>query len=71
MKKVIDFIIEKKWDLEDYPELIPLLRENFKIKKYDGSDGTEELITAVMFWEKHYEILQSLEEFLKERFKLE
>ena len=72
MKKVIDFICDysmtNNLEVNDYPKLIPLLREKFDIRDYCGQEATEELINIVMFWEKHTEIYDSLEKTLKEKF---
>lgn len=69
MKKVIDFIIEQGLaELSDYPLLLEPLKERFEIKNLEGNEATEELITTVMFWEKHTEVHDSLEKFLNDRF---
>jgi hypothetical protein len=68
MKKVIDFIIEQRMELHDYPTLMPLIKEKFKITDHDGNEATEELITTVVVWEKNTEIYDSLENFLNDRF---
>jgi len=69
MKEILDFICEQGLELDKYPALIVPLREKFKITHcHNGEEATEELITAVMFWEKHTEISDSLEKFLKDRF---
>ncbi len=69
MKKVIDFIIEQGLELSDYPKLAEPLRKKFSIKhRHNDEDATDELIVAVMFWEKHTEIYDSLEKFLNDRF---
>ena len=70
MKQVLDFIIEQGLDLNDYPKLVEPLREKFNIQDHNGNEAAEELVTAVMFWEKHTEIYDSLEKFLKDRFIL-
>lgn len=73
MKELLNHIMEQRYEnISDIPKVIPSLREKFNIKNRDnGNDGTEELIDSVIFWEKHTEIYQSLEEFLKERFIVE
>lgn len=69
MKKLIDFIIEQGLELSDYPNLAEPLNKNFDIRhRHNNENATEELITAVMFWEKHTEISDSLERFLNDRF---
>jgi len=69
MKEILDFICEQGLDANDYPTLEQPLKERFKIThRHNGEDATEELITAVMFWEKHPEIYDSLEKFLNDRF---
>lgn len=68
MKELLDFICEQGLDLHQYPTLKAPLKERFDIKDYNGIESTEQLITAVMFWEKHVEISDSLEKFLKDRF---
>ena len=72
MKRVIDFICDysmtNNLEANDYPKLIPLLKEKFDIRDYSGQEATEELINTVMFWEKHTEIYDSLENTLKEKF---
>ena len=68
MKEILDFICEQGLELNRYPTLIKPLKEKFEIKNYNGNQATEELITAVMFWEKHTEISDSLEKFLNDRF---
>ena len=70
MKRVIDFIIEQGLDLHNYPTLIKPLKEKFDITHHNGEEATEELITAVMFWENHTEIYDSLEKFLNDRFNV-
>jgi hypothetical protein len=72
MKRVIDFICDysmsNNLEVNDYPKLIPLLKEKFDIRDYSGQEATEELINTVMFWEKHTEIYDSLEKTLNEKF---
>lgn len=68
MKRIIDFIIEQGLELNKYPTLVEPLKKMFEIKNKDGNEATEELITTVMFWEKHTEIYDSLEKFLNNRF---
>jgi hypothetical protein len=72
MKRVIDFICDysmsNNLEVNDYPKLIPLLKEKFDIRDYSGQEATEELINTVMFWEKHTEIYNTLEKTLNEKF---
>jgi hypothetical protein len=72
MKRVIDFICDysmtNNLEVNDYPKLIPLLKEKFDIRDCSGQEATEELINMVMFWEKHTEIYDSLEKTLNEKF---
>jgi len=69
MKKVIDFIIEQGLELSEYPKLVEPLKNKFDIRhRHNDENATDELITAVMFWEKHTEIYDSLEKFLNDRF---
>jgi hypothetical protein len=69
MKKVIDFICEQGLELHDYPKLVEPLKQKFDIRhRHNNENATEELITAVMYWEKHTEIYDSLEKFLNDRF---
>ena len=71
MKVLLDFIMEQGLELNQYPTLVQPLREKFKITHcHNGNEATEELITAVMFWERHTEIYDSLEKFLNDRFIL-
>lgn len=70
MKAIIDFIIEQGLDISDYSKLVPLLKEKFKIKDYNGQEATEELVNTVIFWEKHAEIYDSLEKILNDKFLL-
>jgi hypothetical protein len=68
MKALLEFIMEQGLDSSEYLTLVQPLKERFKIADHNGNEATEELITAVMFWEKHTEIQDSLEKFLKDRF---
>lgn len=68
MKQLLDFIIEQGLEINDYPKLVEPLKQKFDIKDHNGNEVAEELITAVMFWEKHTEIYDSLEKFLNDRF---
>jgi hypothetical protein len=69
MKEILDFICEQGLELDKYPTLVEPLRLKFDIRhRHIDNDATEELITAVMFWEKHTEISDSLEKFLNDRF---
>jgi hypothetical protein len=68
MKKLIDFIIEQGLVLHDYPTLHEPLKERFEITDLNGNEAAEQLLIAVMFWEKHTEICDSLEKFLSDKF---
>ena len=68
MKRVIDFIIEQGLNISEYQTLIEPLRNKFEIKNINGDEATEELVTTVIFWEKHTEIYDTLEKFLNDRF---
>lgn len=70
MKKVIDYLITINWDSLPIDEVLRKLRENFNIKNLEGEEATEELVMAVIFWEKHSEIYDSLEKTLNDRFIL-
>lgn len=59
--------------IEDYNELPRLyipLKNNFDIKDYDGKEATMELLMAIVWWESHPEIYESLEEILNKKFKI-
>jgi len=68
MKELLDYICEQGLELSEYLTLEAPLKERFDIKDHDGNEATEQLITTVIFWEKHTEIYDSLEKFLKDRF---
>lgn len=68
LRPVIDFIVEQKMELAQYPTLVTKLQEKFVIKDRDGNDAIEDLVNSVIFWEKHTEIYESLEKFLDQRF---
>ncbi len=70
MKELLEFIMEQGLDAQEYMTLVQPLKERFKIVDHNGNEATEELITAVMFWEKHVEIQDSLEKFLQDRFNI-
>lgn len=71
MKELLAFIITQRLeDINSLPNLIQPLREKFKIRNKEGHEAAEELIDAVIFWEKHPEIYTSLEKFLEEKFVL-
>jgi hypothetical protein len=71
MKKLLKFIIDQ--EIEDYneiPRLLVPLSENFNIKDYNGKEATMELLMAIVWWESHPEIYESLEEILNKKFIL-
>mgnify|MGYP001766596579 CR=1 FL=1 len=75
MKKVIDFIVNKKLEsIDDFPTLILPISENFKIEtrdgKHNGLDAAELLIECVVYWELHPENPDSLESILNKKFCL-
>ena len=71
MKEVLNFIMEQRLeDVKGLPNLIEPLKAKFKIRNKEGREATEELIDAVIYWEKHPEIFTSLEKFLEEKFVL-
>ena len=45
MKRVIDFICDysmsNNLEVNDYPKLIPLLKETFDIRDYSGQEATD------------------------------
>jgi hypothetical protein len=71
MKNLLKFIIDQK--IEDYnelPRLVEPLREKFDIKDHNGKEATMELLMAIVWWESHPEIYESLEEILNKKFIL-
>lgn len=67
-KKVIDFIIEQKLDLEDYPKLETPLNEKFIIY-CNNVIGTKDLINMVIRWERH-QLIGSLEYNIESSFDI-
>lgn len=70
MKKVIDYLMEINWDWLPVSDVVDKLKQKFNIVNRQGEEATEELVMAVIFWEKHSEIYDSLEKFLEEKFTL-
>jgi len=65
MKKIIDWIIDQqKETIEDYPELVLPLAENFNVE----IACAEKIIDVIVEWETDATPLYSLEELLKKTF---
>jgi len=69
-QQLINFIIERKLELKDYPKkLKPLLQKKFIITDgLNDLDQTKHLIDVIIDWENNTEIHTSLETLLKEKF---
>jgi hypothetical protein len=70
MKKVIDYLMEINWDWLPISDVVDKLQQKFTIVNHQGEEAAEELVVAVIFWEKHSEIYDSLEKTLNDRFIL-
>jgi hypothetical protein len=71
MKEILNFIMEQRLeDVNGLPNLVQPLKEKFKIRNKQGQEATEELINMVIYWEKHPEIFESLENLLEKNFVL-
>jgi DNA repair photolyase len=71
-KPLLDFIIKQSLELDQYKDKLPaLLDEKFEIKNKGGTIATGELVDAVIYWEQHIAIYESLEEYLNCRFNIE
>jgi len=68
MKEVLEYIMEQGLDISGYHSLINPIMKRFLIRDLDGFEATENFIDTIIFWEKHFEVQDSLESFLKERF---
>jgi hypothetical protein len=55
-------------EVNDYPKLIPLLREKFDIRDHEGNEATKKLLDTIIHWEKHPEIYESLESILNKKY---
>lgn len=76
MKKVIQFIIDKKVsEIEELRTLVQPIADNFNIVSRDGVlngyDAAGAVINRVIDWENHPEIPNSLEEILTEEFYIQ
>jgi hypothetical protein len=69
MKHLLDFICGQELEsYEELPILIVKIGEKFDIRNSKDEEATEELINAVMDWEKDPSIYDSLEKTLKNKF---
>jgi hypothetical protein len=68
---LLHFICEQEFEsYEELPKLTEKIKEKFNIQNLKGEEAAEELINAIMDWEKDPSIYDSLEKTLNDKFTI-